>query len=203
MEWTTVEIVEPPAIESIAITLHPPPYSGRPAVPSERRIEALRGSRVTMAGKTTKPIATAAVQQQNGPTIPLQVTEHGFGLSLPLTASQPWIIDKSGKYWIELRDAENLVGAQMIYGMCASIVDEPPRITLERPIGTLYVMAQATVPLKVKVSDDLAIHRVALHYLAQIIPTPANKPSCSTRVPARLWGRPTMGPPKRDTANRV
>ena len=57
MEWTTVEIVEPPAIESIAITLHPPPYSGRPAVPSERRIEALadRASRWRAKQRSRSP----------------------------------------------------------------------------------------------------------------------------------------------------
>ena len=31
MEWISVEVVEPPAVESVAITLHPPDYSGWPA----------------------------------------------------------------------------------------------------------------------------------------------------------------------------
>ncbi|MEX2140321.1 MAG: hypothetical protein WD894_13745 [Pirellulales bacterium] len=165
MDWIKVEVVEPPAVESIAMTLYPPEYSGWPRVTSERRIEALRGTRVALAGRTTRPIATAAVRQDDSPAVPLRVIQNGLGFALVASDPDAWVIDKSGKYWIELGDRDLLVGGSDDRWDIRAIADEPPRVTFERPIGTLYVTASAVVPIRLAVHDDLAIHRVLLHYL--------------------------------------
>ncbi len=51
--WTDVEVVEPPAVESLSIRLIPPAYTGWPAASSERHIRALVGTRVQFIGKAT------------------------------------------------------------------------------------------------------------------------------------------------------
>jgi hypothetical protein len=165
MDWTSVEVVEPPAVESIAITLHPPEYSGLPPAGSERRIETLRGTRVELAGTTTRRTSAASVILEDGPAVAMRVTDDGFGFALSATDADPWVVDKSGRYWIELRDADNLVGGSGDRWDVRAIADEPPRVTLERPIGTLYVTASAVAPILVHVRDDLAIHNVAMHYI--------------------------------------
>jgi hypothetical protein len=165
MDWTRVEVVEPPAVESITITLHPPEYSGLPVGASQRRIEALRGSRVELAGKTTRRTVAGSVVQEDGLAVAMRITDDGFGFALSADDADPWVIDKSGKYWIELRDADNLIGGMEDRWDVRAISDEPPRVTLERPIGTLYVTASAIVPIVAHVRDDLAIRNVALHYL--------------------------------------
>jgi hypothetical protein len=165
MDWIGVEVVEPPAVASVAMRLHPPAYTGLPPSASERRIEALRGTQVTLAGKTTRPIKSAAIRQENGPAVSLQVTDDGKGFALGESAREPWRVDQSGKYWIELSDSDGLVGGAEDSWDMRAIVDEAPRVTLERPLATLYCTPSAVVAVKVSATDDLAIRQVALNYL--------------------------------------
>ena len=45
MRWLDVEVVEPPQLESLSITVHPPAYTGLPPAPAERHLEVLAGTR--------------------------------------------------------------------------------------------------------------------------------------------------------------
>jgi hypothetical protein len=209
MPWILVGVVEPPAVESIKLTLHPPEYTGWATTDSERRIEALRGTRVALAGRTTKPIVAANLHQENGALVPLQLTHQGRGFALAAPASEDlataeakadhlpasWVIDKSGKYWIELRDAENLVGGADDRWDVHAIQDDPPRITIERPVATLYVTSSAVLPLKLDVRDDLAIHKVALHYLR------SDQSDAGERV-LSLYGGAQQVPPREEHQGR-
>jgi hypothetical protein len=120
---------------------------------------------VELSGKTTRRTIAASVMQENGPAVAMRMTDDGFGFALSADDADPWVIDKSGKYWIELCDADNLIGGVEDRWDVRAITDEPPRVTLERPIGTLYVTASAVVPIAAHVRDDLAIRNVALHFL--------------------------------------
>jgi hypothetical protein len=165
MAWISVEVVEPPAVESIGITLHPPEYTGWPEQASERRIEALRGTRVAIDGRATRHIVAAAIHQEDTPPIALKVADDGHAFALAAADPSAWVIDKSGKYWIELTDSDGLVGGSDDRWDVRAIEDQPPRITFERPIGSLYVTAAASVPITLAAHDDLAIERVVLNYL--------------------------------------
>src|SRR5207302_783067 len=86
MAWTHVEVVEPPRIQSIAITLHPPTYTGWPVQPAERRIVALRGTAVEIHATTSKPLASAILHQQHGPDVAAQLTADGHGFAIAANA---------------------------------------------------------------------------------------------------------------------
>ncbi len=180
MSWTAVEVLEPPRVESVEITLHQPAYTGRLPKQSERRIEALRGTAITLDGRTTKRSVSATVRQENGPSIPLAIAEDGFGFRL--TSSDPpprvpevqngeadeaheWVVDRSGKYWIELTDADGLVGGHDDAWDLKALSDMPPQVSIERPVGTLFVTPQATARLRIVARDDLALREVTLQYL--------------------------------------
>ena len=62
MEWISLEVVEPPRIESLQATLHPPAYTGWPVEQVENNLNALRGTRVALAGSTTKRLQSASVR---------------------------------------------------------------------------------------------------------------------------------------------
>jgi hypothetical protein len=178
MPWTAVEVLEPPRVASIEIMLHEPPYTARPPRTSERRIEALRGSTIALHGRTTKPTVAANVRQENGPSVPLQITEEGFAFRLDSTAAKSaneieadpetareWIVDQSGKYWIELTDADGLVGGHDDAWDVKALPDAPPHVVIERPTSALFVTPNATVKLRVAARDDLALREVGLQYL--------------------------------------
>jgi hypothetical protein len=185
MAWTHVEVVESPRIQSIAIRLHPPAYTGWPVEPAERRIVALRGTTVEIHATTSKPLASAILHQQHGPDVIARLTGDGRGFviaadapskasatSLPTltagNAKQPpptgLVIENSGAYWFELRDREGLIAGPEDRWEIQAIADQPPSVNLQQPAGNLLVTPGATVPIKIAAKDDLAIHTIDLIY---------------------------------------
>ncbi len=179
MPWISVEVVEPPRVESLELMLHPPAYTGLPAQTSDRRIQALRGTQVTLRGKATKLLAAAAVHSDDGTVVPLYVTADGYSFALDLqpaetTIASPrdndsslrsWLITTSGKYWLELTDREQLIGGADDKWDVRAIADTPPQITIERPTGHVFVTANALVPLKLIARDDLRLRSIELSYV--------------------------------------
>ncbi|HEV2969910.1 MAG TPA: hypothetical protein VGY55_07965 [Pirellulales bacterium] len=190
MAWIHVDVVEPPRIKSLEITLHPPAYTGRPVQSAERRIVALRGTAVEMHAIATKPLVSAVLRQKNGPDVAAQVTDDGRGFVLrpdlpgqtagssPPTDSSDkdpggargksratsLVIDKSGPYWFELRDREGLVAGPEDRWEIQAITDQPPSMDFQQPNENLLVTAGAVVPIKIVAKDDLSIHTIDLVY---------------------------------------
>jgi hypothetical protein len=186
MPWIHVDVVEPPQFDTVQIRLHPPAYTAWPAQPSPRRIVALRGTTVELAAHSTKPLRSAVLHLPGGSEVTLQHSADGLQwsisasdgppakstasvTSIPVTsilADSPtvWTIDKSGPYWFELRDGEGLVGGLSDRWDIQAVVDQPPTVAIEAPLGNLAVTPTATVPVKVLAKDDLALQSVALVY---------------------------------------
>ena len=124
MAWIHVDVVQPPRIDSLAVTLHPPAYTGWPVQPGERRIVALRGTAVEMTGRSNKPLASATLHPPSGADIPAAVIRRRIEFHDPADApvkprsherriSRRSLIDRSGPYWFDLRDREGLVGRRV------------------------------------------------------------------------------------------
>jgi hypothetical protein len=77
MLWTTVELVEPPRVQSMKIAVQPPVYTGYAAYESPDRIEAIIGSTVKLSGKVTKPIASASLKWDDDLTLPAMLSADG------------------------------------------------------------------------------------------------------------------------------
>ena len=113
MDWISLEVVEPPRLESLEISLHPPTYTGFASQTlggGARRIEALAGTQVELSGTVTKPLASAVLKQEYGTSVPASVSADGESFVIRSDSTPPLIVEKSGKYWLELTDRENLVG---------------------------------------------------------------------------------------------
>ena len=164
MEWIALEVVEPPRIESLQATLHPPAYTGWPVEQVENNLNALRGTRVALVGSSTKRLASAALRVGGGPELKCLVKADGYGFELPPDAAEPFIVDKPGTYSFELVDAEGLVGGQDSLYEIRAVTDQPPSVNVEQPGANLFVTPSAIVPLKIVAKDDLAIKGVSLHF---------------------------------------
>ncbi len=164
MEWLRLEVVEPPRLESLRVTLHPPAYSGMAVANSEKSIHALRGTKVELAGSSTKKLRRAEVHQENGPTLAAAVAADGYKFSLAADASEPMVIDKSGPYWVLLQDSEGLEGGAEDQWDIRAVADLAPSVTIEQPVANLFVTPDGEVSIKVVAKDDLVIHDVALHF---------------------------------------
>lgn len=164
MEWIRLEVVEPPKAADLELILHPPAYSGLPVEPSERNVAALRGTTIALTGNATKKLRRATLRQESGPPIDLPLTEGGFRFALAADAAEPWLVDKSGPYWIDLEDAEGLHGGAEDRWEIRALADQVPTVTIEQPTSNIFVTARGEVPIRLTVKDDMAIHDVALHF---------------------------------------
>ena len=163
-DWIRLEVVEPPRLNSLEVTLVPPAYTGLPAESSEKSIHALRDTRVALAGSSTKKLRSATLHQENGEGIVTELSGDAYGFALRADAAAPFVIDKSGAYWIVLEDEEGLEGGADDRWDIRAIPDLAPSVMLEQPSANIFVTPQGEVPVKIAVKDDLAILKVGLHF---------------------------------------
>ncbi len=165
MRWRWVEVVEPPQLKSLAITTHPPDYTGLPAAPAERHLDVLAGTGIEVSGTASKPLSAVRIIMEGIKPIAASVRSgadgrqpRGFHI-----APEQWIATKSGPYRLELSDAEGLAAVVGQWNLRTQ-PDSPPSVSWQRPSEDLYVTPAATVPITLDVKDNLAIHRVDLVY---------------------------------------
>ncbi len=156
--WSDVDVVEPPAVESLSIRLTPPAYTGEPAAPSERLIRAVIGTRVQFSGTATKPLASVELRFEDGRKSPAELSEDG------VTFAAACAVEKSGAYWFALLDREGLRGGGDDRWEIRAIADAPPNVQIEQPRADLFVTPQAVAPLHISAKDDLALRAVALAF---------------------------------------
>ncbi len=179
--WTDVDVVEPPAVESLSIRLIPPAYTGRPAVLSERHIRAVVGTRMEITGKASKPLASADLCFEDGRRIPTQLSKDGC------TFTVAGVVDKSGAYWFALIDREGLHGGGDDRWEIRAIPDAPPTVQIELPRADLFVTPQASAPIRVSAKDDLAIRDVTLVF---------RRAESEPETSLRLFSGPQQPPPQ-------
>lgn len=164
MEWIRLEVVEPPRVESLKVTLQPPSYTGWPSVSSDRQIQALRGTRVELSATVSKTLKSARLMQEDGAMIAARVGSDGHTVTVPADPAHPFVIDKSGGYWLEMVDTEDLTGGTQDRWEIRAVTDAAPTISIEQPTSNQFVTHDAEIPLLVLVKDDLAVRDVVLHF---------------------------------------
>jgi hypothetical protein len=188
MPWTPVEVVDPPSIESAAIRLYPPTYTGWAVEPADRSFRALVGTRVEWKGKASTPIAWAVVCLEGGREIPAKVGEDRQTFSILADSNPAFVVEKSGAYGIRLTDVDGLVGGEDQRWEIRAIGDAPPSVTMPQPNANVFVTPLASLPIEIRAHDDLAIARVALEYARSGPPeeTPTSVALYVGKLPAKL-----------------
>ncbi|HEY3395222.1 MAG TPA: hypothetical protein VGK58_21150 [Lacipirellulaceae bacterium] len=163
MQWYSVEVVEPPRLESLTIVVHPPAYSALPAVESDRHLEVMAGSAIEVRGMANEPLSAARILLDGMESIAADLLKDKTGKDARAFHVAPgkWIAAKSGPYRLELAGLDGLGSVAGSWNVRVH-PDPPPTATWVRPTGDLYVTAKAVVPIEVIVKDNLAIWRVEL-----------------------------------------
>ncbi len=165
MPWTQLDVVEPPAVESLAVTLYPPAYTGWPPETADKHFRALKGTRVEVRGTSTKRLTGASLRLENGTKIPAQVGDDGYSFTVPAEGGPAFLAEQTGSYSLELKDFEGFTGGHALRYEMRVTPDVPPSVAFEQPKGNIYLTPQASVPIVLAVKDDLAIRDVSLMYL--------------------------------------
>ena len=158
MPWTRVEVLEPPAVESLSVKLVPPEYTAWRPRTANGEIRALIGTQAAITATSTKPLKSAMLCLEGGPRVEAQLAdESGRRLTVD------FVVQRSGSYWLRLTDVEGLTGVDNRWDIRA-IPDFQPTVSIEQPASNIYVTPQAVIPLRVAVKDDLAVRRVDLQF---------------------------------------
>ncbi len=169
MPWRTLELVEPPQVAALQIRLHPPAYTGWTSAASGENIRALEGTRVEVAGRISRPAAALRLRtDKDKPGAAAAATgrlsEDGLRFTIGTGPQTPWTVTQSVTYWLEVTDAEGLLGGEDRRWNLRAVPDTPPTVLLEQPAANTFVTADAAVPLAGLVKDDLAIRAIAVRF---------------------------------------
>jgi hypothetical protein len=167
MPWTRLAVIEPPKVVNLLVALQPPAYTGLPRQSAGRVVKAMAGSELVLGGRMDKAIVSARLRSES-PGVPLPdvaITSDGLTFVVPADQKQPWRMDKSATYWVELADASGLPTGRDTRVEVQVQADSPPAISWELPGESTHVTPRAVVPVRALVKDDLAIARIELRYL--------------------------------------
>ena len=167
MPWTRLAVIEPPKVASLEVTVKPPAYTGLPPQSAGRVVKAIASSELTLRGRVDIPIVSARLRSESSgvPLPAVAIGPGGLSFRVPAEAQQPWRIDKSAAYWVELADESGLPTGRDTRLEVQAVPDLPPAISWESPGDHTFVTPQAVVPIKALVKDDLSIQRIQLRYL--------------------------------------
>ncbi len=188
--WERVEVVDPPAIESLAVKLIPPPYTGWPVERADRNFRALIGTRIEISAKATKPLSSALLCLEGGREIPGRLLGADGSFQVPGDGSSGFVVEKSGAYWFRLTDSEGIGGGETDRWEIRVVPDEAPSVTIDQPTADIFVTPQADVPIHATVRDDLAIQRIDLEFNRSSQPDTAEAKVPLFAGPARVQPRP-------------
>ncbi|MHB8970531.1 MAG: hypothetical protein ACYC3X_10385 [Pirellulaceae bacterium] len=214
MPWTEVQIVEPARVLVQEIHLAPPSYTGLASHAATGNFRTLRGTRVTLHVRVSKPLSSALLETNTTESerlIPLRLDADRRGCSLSHEDAETWEIRRSGSYGFRLVDQDGLDsaagersgtnghdGASEHRGASdrwevEAIEDAPPTVSLKHPAADMFLTAQAKLAVEAVIKDDLAIHSVALRFTRPA----ANEPGEQV-VP--LWNGPNRVTAESDVA---
>lgn len=163
MPWRMVEVVEPPRLESFAITVHPPAYTALPPIPVQPHLEVLEGTGIEVSGTASEPLRAARILLEGLPPLEAVITTDAADQEARAfhIAPEQWIAKKSSRYRLELTNSH---GVSAVVGQWSlqTRPDSPPTIAWQKPSDNLYLTSSAVVPIELIVNDDLAIQRVEL-----------------------------------------
>ena len=165
MAWQPIEVIEPPTMSEMSLVLYPPEYAGLAARKSPLRIHALAGTRVAVAGEASKPLDRATIHVESaGETrsYPLVLDDSGEHFSLATTATEPWVIESSGAYWLELVDRQGIAAGSERRWEIEGLPDLPPTLTVASPPASAVATRDAVLPITLTAWDNLAIEFVEL-----------------------------------------
>ncbi len=167
MPWTELQIVEPARVVVQEIHLDPPRYTGLAPRAAAGNFRTLRGTRVTLHVRVSKPLSSATLETdttESERSIPLRLDADRRGCSLGGDDAETWEILKSGSYGFRLIDRDGTDSGAKDRWEVEAIQDAPPTVSLKHPTADMFVTAQAKLLVESMVKDDLAIRTVALHF---------------------------------------
>ncbi|MEX1233074.1 MAG: hypothetical protein WEB58_22685 [Planctomycetaceae bacterium] len=161
MPWHLLEVIPPPSLSKLRVTLTPPPYSAlSPLTLPEGigHVDGLIGTEVEIRAEANRPLSHAALRIKDRNGLPLELADDGTNLTARFRIEEP------GKYayWFDLKDREGFQNPNARRYEIEGRADAVPEVTLREPRDDMTVTADAVIPLEIEVRDDQGIDQLFL-----------------------------------------
>ena len=158
-----VDVVPPPRVEGLRITVTPPSYTGleeRTLPEGVGHIDGFVGTAVTLQARCNKTLTSALLHRRNADPIKLTVSADGTAIAGSFELDKPG----NSSWWIEVRDRQGFANPEAPRFDIRATADGVPSVTIELPETDLLVTPVAVVPFTIRVRDDLGVRSAALTY---------------------------------------
>ncbi|QDU96808.1 DUF4175 family protein [Lignipirellula cremea] len=165
MPWHTLEVVDPPGLTASELTILPPAYTGWKPYQATSHLRVLADSRIEIRGTADRPLSAARVLTpgENKPIVHQAVlSPNRLSFELLASSEPPWIAERSGSYRLELVDQQGIASGASEKWNLRVVPDTPPTASIDAPSSSVFVTANAIVPLSARVKDDLLLAQVEL-----------------------------------------
>ncbi|MBM4338220.1 MAG: DUF4175 domain-containing protein [Deltaproteobacteria bacterium] len=152
-----IQVVDPPEIEKVRLTLTPPDYTGLPKeIKEEGHIEALKGTVVNLEAKTTKGVIEGKLILNRDSEMPLQIKGERLLGSL--------LVFYPGTYSIKVKDHFGFDNPNPVHYQVRLIPDHYPEAEIISPSQDLEITGNEVIPIQYTVRDDFGITTIRLGY---------------------------------------
>lgn len=158
-----VDVVPPPRIDALRVSVFSPPYTGRGSESLSEgvgHVEGVVGTRVEINARSNKPLKSVTLHRKaTSPTL-LSVSSDG------LTVAGEFVVNKpvNGSWWLVLKDRQGFENPDATRYDLRISADNVPDVTIEEPAEDMLVTSVARVPFRVLVRDDIGIKAAWLAY---------------------------------------
>ncbi len=160
-----VDVVPPPRIDALRVSVFSPPYTGRGNESLSEgvgHVEGVVGTRVEINARSNKPLKSVTLHRKAASPALLSVSSDG------LTVAGEFVVNKpvTGSWWLVLKDRQGFENPDATRYDLRISADNVPDVTIEKPAEDMLVTAVAKVPFRVLVRDDIGIKAAWLTYQA-------------------------------------
>ncbi len=161
--WITIDVVPLPRIESFAITITPPKYTGLPVETVRSgvgHVQGLVGSQVNIRCRAAAALKSVVLNKGNEPRMPLPLTADDQEFTWEWTLADA----ERSMYWLDVVDPYELRAANPPRYEIRCVADLEPVVSLINPVSDLRLTALADIPIEGAAHDDLGIQHTELVY---------------------------------------
>jgi hypothetical protein len=186
MSFQQVEVVQPPTLESLRVTVSPPKYAGRlpETLPQGvGHVQGLLGTEITVVATADKPLKSAQLRVADKPGKPLKIGEDQLSFTASFKITDPGVTG----YWFELTDVEGFSDPEAPRFELRGIADSVPDVVIEQPVADILLSADAELPVKILAKDDLGLTSVRISYILNDDPKPILIPLVTHEADTESW----------------
>ena len=148
-----ITVFDFPALARADAALAYPAYTGltNRVIPDTLRVTAVEGTRLTYTLALNKPVARARLVAKDGTALSLAVQTNALALL------DNWVMTNSGRYSLELVDAEGRTNKALSDFSIQALTNRPPDLKLAFPRGDQRVSKLEELQLQGEATDDFGV----------------------------------------------